>query len=93
MPSREELADCFAEDIEENWSFPVSVTLIKSYQLKPVNHLIQKAASDDPACAARIVSPFRGGAVICHNDKTAMQLQLRKNSRGKMAPRDVMSSW
>jgi hypothetical protein len=28
MPDREELADCFAENIEENWSF----TLIKSFQ-------------------------------------------------------------
>jgi hypothetical protein len=32
MPSREELADCFTENAEENWSFPVSITLIKSYQ-------------------------------------------------------------
>jgi hypothetical protein len=32
MPSREELADCFAEDTEENWSFPISITLIKSFQ-------------------------------------------------------------
>jgi hypothetical protein len=26
MPSPEELADCFAKNAEENWSFPVSVT-------------------------------------------------------------------
>jgi hypothetical protein len=32
MPSHEELADCFAKDVEENWSFPISVTLIKSCQ-------------------------------------------------------------
>jgi hypothetical protein len=32
MPSREELADCFAEDVEENWFFPISITLIKTYQ-------------------------------------------------------------
>jgi hypothetical protein len=38
MPSRHELADCFAEDIQENWSFPVSATLIKSCQFLPVNN-------------------------------------------------------
>jgi hypothetical protein len=37
--------------------------------------LTQKAASDDPAHDA--ISPFRGGAVICHNNKTVMPLQLR----------------
>jgi hypothetical protein len=67
------LADCFAECVEENWSFPISVTLIKSYQQLD-SDLVQKAASDDPACA---ISPFRGGAAICHNDKVAMPLQLR----------------
>jgi hypothetical protein len=73
MPSREELADCFAEDVEENWSFPISIALIKSHQQQDLN-LVQKAASDDPA---HTVSPFRGGAVICHNDKTARPLPLR----------------
>jgi hypothetical protein len=32
IPSCEELADCFAGDVEENWLFPVSATSIKSYQ-------------------------------------------------------------
>jgi hypothetical protein len=70
MPSREELADCFAKDVEENWSFPISITLIKSCQQQDLD-LVQKAASDDPAHA---ISPFRGGAVICHNNKTVMPL-------------------
>jgi hypothetical protein len=30
MPSHEELADCFDQDTEENWPFPISITLIKS---------------------------------------------------------------
>ena len=42
MPSREELADCFAEENENNWSFPISITLIKSFQQKDVR-LVQKA--------------------------------------------------
>jgi hypothetical protein len=29
MPSGEELADSFAQDTEDNWSFPISITLIK----------------------------------------------------------------
>jgi hypothetical protein len=73
MPSREELAECFAEDIEPAWSFPVSVALIKSFQQKN-DDLIQKAASEDPTCD---ISPFRGGAVICHNDNVVTPLQLR----------------
>ena len=71
MPSREELADCFAEDVEEYWQFPVSVTLIKSYQP-------QKATSNDPTYA---ISPFRGITVICHNNKavvTPLQTHLVK---------------
>jgi hypothetical protein len=35
---------------------------------------VRKASSDDPTHA---VSPFRGGAVICHNNKVVMPLQLR----------------
>jgi hypothetical protein len=73
MPSREELADCFAENPLENWSFPISVTLIKSCQQLDLDS-VRKAASNDPAHA---VSPFRGGAVICHNGKVATPLQLR----------------
>jgi hypothetical protein len=73
MPSREELADCFAKYAEENWLFPISVTLIKSYQQSDLD-LVQKAASDNPTYA---VSPFRGGAVICHNDKVVTPLRLR----------------
>ena len=73
MPSREELADCFAEDEDENWSFPISITLIKTYQQLDLR-LVEKAASDDPTYT---ISPFRGGAVICHNDKVVIPLQLR----------------
>jgi hypothetical protein len=73
MPSCEELADCFAEDVEENWSFPISITLIKSHQQQDLD-LLQKAASDNTAHA---ISPFRGGAAICHNDKTVTPLPLR----------------
>jgi hypothetical protein len=73
MSSCEELADCFAEKNEENWLFPVSVTSIKSHQ-QLILDSAEKAASDDPACA---ISPFRGGAVICHNNKVATPLQLR----------------
>jgi hypothetical protein len=73
MPSREELAECFAEDVEPTWSFPVSIALIKSFQQRD-NNLTQKAASDNPAHS---ISPFRGGAVICHNDKAVTPLQLR----------------
>jgi hypothetical protein len=75
MPSREELADHFAKDVEENWSFPVKITLIKSYQQQDLD-LAQKAASGDPTYT---ISPFRGGSVICHNDKTVMPLPLRKH--------------
>jgi hypothetical protein len=33
MPSCEELADSSAQDTEDNWSFfPISITLIKSFQ-------------------------------------------------------------
>jgi hypothetical protein len=74
MPSREELAECFDEDIEPAWSsFPISIALIKSFQQRD-NELTQKAASDDPAHS---ISPFRGGAAICHNNKAATPLQLR----------------
>jgi hypothetical protein len=54
-------------------SFPISVTLIKSYQQLDLDS-VQKATSDDPTYAN---SPFRGGAVICHNHKVVMPLQLR----------------
>jgi transposase InsO family protein len=76
MPSREELADCFAEDVEESWAFPVNIALIKSCQQRDLDP-VQKAASDDPACT---ISPFRGGAVICHNDKTVPPLPLRTHA-------------
>jgi hypothetical protein len=76
MPSREELADCFAEDVEENWSFPISVALIKSHQQRDLD-LAQKAASDDPAHA---ISPFRGGAATCDDDKTVTPLPLRTHA-------------
>jgi hypothetical protein len=76
MPSPEELADCSAEDVEENWSFPVSITSIKSHQQQDLD-LAQKAASDDPACT---ISPFRGGAAICHNNKTVTPLPLRAHT-------------
>jgi hypothetical protein len=72
IPSREELADCFAENAKENWLFPISVILIKSHQQSDLD-LAEKATSNDPACA---VSPFHGGAAICHKDKVAMPLQL-----------------
>jgi hypothetical protein len=32
MPSCEELADYFAQDTEDNWSFTISITLRKSFQ-------------------------------------------------------------
>jgi hypothetical protein len=32
MPSPEELAECFAQETEEKWSFPISINLIKSFQ-------------------------------------------------------------
>jgi hypothetical protein len=73
MPSCEELADCFAKVIEENWSFPISITSIKSCQQQDSDP-VQKAASDNPACT---ISPFRGGTVICHKDKTVTPLPLR----------------
>jgi hypothetical protein len=76
MPSREELADCFAEDVEENWSFPVSIAWIKSCQQQDLDP-VQKAASDDPLHA---ISPFRGGAVIRHNHKMVMPLPLRTHA-------------
>jgi hypothetical protein len=76
MPSREELADCFAKDVEEKWSFPISIALIKSFQQQDLD-LAQKAASDDPTCA---ISPFRGGAAICHNDKKVTPLPLRTHA-------------
>jgi hypothetical protein len=55
MPSCEKLADCFAENAEENWSFPASVTLIKSYQQLDLD-LVQKAASNDPTYARLRIS-------------------------------------
>jgi hypothetical protein len=73
MPSREELADCFAKDVEENWSFPVSIASIKSHQQRDLD-LAQKAASDNPAHA---ISPFRGGAATCHNNETVTPLPSR----------------
>jgi hypothetical protein len=73
MPSRKELAESFAQDIEDNWSFPISITLIKSFQQKDLK-LTRKAESDDPAYT---ISPFRGGAVICHNNKVVIPIQLR----------------
>jgi hypothetical protein len=76
MPSREELADCFAEDVEEHWSFPVSIALIKSCQQRDLD-LVQKAASDNPG---HTTSPFRGGAAICHNDKTVTPLPSRTHA-------------
>jgi hypothetical protein len=48
MPSCEELAEYFAEDIEPTWLFPVSIALIKSFQQRD-NDLTQKVASDGPA--------------------------------------------
>ena len=48
MPSREELADSFAQDTEDNWSFPISITLIKSFQQRD-NALVKKAESIDQA--------------------------------------------
>jgi hypothetical protein len=77
MPSREELADCFAKDIEENWSFPISITLITSYQPQDID-LAQKAASDDPTCYT--ISPFCGASVICHNNKIVTPLPLRTHA-------------
>ena len=75
MPSREELADSFAQDTEDNWSFPISITLIKSFQQKD-KALVKKAKSIDPAYT---ISPFRGGAVICHNHKVVIPQQLRNH--------------
>ena len=37
MPSWEELADHFAQETENKWSFPISITLIKSFQQKDKN--------------------------------------------------------
>jgi hypothetical protein len=37
MPSREEMAECFCQDVEEKWSFPISIPLIKSYQQKDLD--------------------------------------------------------
>jgi hypothetical protein len=73
MPSREELADSFAQNTEENWTFPISITLIKKFQQEDLN-LLHKAESDDPTYT---ISPFRGGAVICHNKKIVIPLPLR----------------
>ncbi len=50
--------------------------------------LVRKATSNGPAHA---VSPFRGEAAICHNDKVATPLQSRTR-RGEMLPRNVVSS-
>jgi transposase InsO family protein len=75
MPSREELADSFAQDTEDNWSFPISITLIKSFQQRD-KALVKKAESIDPAYT---ISPFRGGAVICHNHKVVIPQQLRNH--------------
>ena len=47
MPSWEELADYFAQETEDKWTFPISITLIKSFQQKDKN-LIKKAESDNP---------------------------------------------
>ena len=54
MPSHEELADYFAQEKEEKWSFPISVTLIKSFQQKDT-HLKKKIESNDPNYT---ISPF-----------------------------------
>ena len=75
MPSREELADSFAQDTEDNWSFPISITLIKSFQQRD-KAFVKKAESIDPAYTN---SPFRGGAVICHNHKVVIPQQLRNH--------------
>ncbi len=75
MPSREKLADCFAQNTEENWSFPISIPLIKSFQQQNPD-LIQKIESNDPSYT---ISPFRGGAVICHNKKIVIPLQLKSH--------------
>jgi hypothetical protein len=64
MPSHEELADCSGQDTKEKWSFPISITLIKSFQQQDLD-LVQKAESDDPTLYT--ISPFCGGAVICHH--------------------------
>jgi hypothetical protein len=65
MPSYEELADSFAQDTEDNWSFPISISLIKTFQQKDKS-LVKKAEYIDPTYT---ISPYRGGAVICHNNK------------------------
>jgi hypothetical protein len=75
MPSREELADCFAQDTEENWSFPISIGIIKSFQQQDLD-LIKKEKSDNPRYT---ISPFRGRAVTCHNVKVVIPLQLRSH--------------
>ncbi len=75
MPSCEELADSFAQDTEDNWSFPISITLIKSFQQQD-KALVKKAESIDPTYT---ISPFCGGAVICHNHKVVIPQQLRRN--------------
>jgi hypothetical protein len=73
MPSHEELADCFIQETEENWSLPISITLIKSFQQQE-SHLVKKAESEHTTYT---ISPFCGGAVICHNNKVVSSLQLR----------------
>jgi hypothetical protein len=75
MPSREKLADCFAQNTEENWSFPISISLIKPFQQQNPD-LIQKSESNDPTYT---ISPFHGGAVICHNNKIVIPLQLKSH--------------
>jgi hypothetical protein len=47
MPSREELADSFVQDTEDNWSFPISITFFKSFQQQDKS-LVKKAESIDP---------------------------------------------
>jgi hypothetical protein len=72
-PSREELADSFAQDTEDNWSFPISIRLIISFQQQDKS-LVKKAESTDPTYS---ISPFCRGAVICHNHKVVIPMQLR----------------
>jgi hypothetical protein len=74
MPSGEELAECFAQETEEKWCFsPISINLIKSFQQQDL-YLIRKEKSNDPTYT---ISPFCGGALICHNNKIVIPLQLR----------------
>jgi hypothetical protein len=47
MPSHEELAECFAQETEEKWSFPISINLIKSFQQQDLD-LIRKEKSNNP---------------------------------------------